>query len=385
MIGAPAGVVGDPPDPKPLRSVSPSQMQRLRSCALSAVWSAARVPPTLPQFPAARLGTVAHKLIEEASGGQLADVTEHAIGTRWDELVATANAVMGASWLERHLVPMQNSVPDYEVRRIQAVRLAIGAGGARSVSKVAAPERSAARYELAVSTPDGKVFGRIDEVAESPEGKVVRDYKSGAIYSAAPGGELTVKSDYSLQLRLYAAILAEATGEWPVRLEVVALDGTTEEVSFDERQCEELLGEAKRLLDTTNSVVEAPGSTVERISQLANPTEGACRFCGYRPTCPAYRDWRGGDVTSWPRDLIGAVSEIQELGNGRLLLEVRLDREEGTYRVLDLDPSQQRHPALASIVPGMPVGIFNLGRSQGPTSFREGAMTTIYRFGDSAA
>ena len=72
MKRQPDGIAGEPPHPEPLRSVSPSLMELLRACTLSALWTAQRVPRALPQSPAGRLGIVAHKLLEEAGEDKLA-------------------------------------------------------------------------------------------------------------------------------------------------------------------------------------------------------------------------------------------------------------------------------------------------------------------------
>ena len=98
--------------------MSPSQTELLRTCTLSALWTAQRVPRALPQSPAGRLGIVAHKLLEEAGEGKLTNQLAESFEARWEALVQAADASMERSWLERHLVSLRRSVADYEVRKI---------------------------------------------------------------------------------------------------------------------------------------------------------------------------------------------------------------------------------------------------------------------------
>ena len=186
-------MAGSPPDPEPLRSVSPSQLGLLRMCALSVLWPAQRVPRALPQSPAGRLGIVVNRLLEKAGASLLTDPFGEDLKARWEGLVQAEEASMKEGWLERHLVLLRRSVPDYEVRRIQSIRLAQGmVQAAPSLQGTSQPCRLGG-YEVPVATPDGKVVGRIDELVNSPTGTVVREYKSGAIYRESLFGQLTLK------------------------------------------------------------------------------------------------------------------------------------------------------------------------------------------------
>ena len=369
-----------PPDPGPLQSVSPSQLGSLRRCALSAVWSAQRVPRALPQSPAGLLGTVVHRFLEEVGKGLINDPSVDDLGARWEELVQAADASMNENGLERHLVPLRHSVADYEVRRIQSIRLAREMAKAAPKSPQTKQPGRLSGYEVPVATPDRRVVGRIDELASGPAGAVVRDYKSGAIYREDSMGALTLKDEYAAQLKLYAALVAAMTGKWPTRLEIASLDGSTEAVPVHEDECLALLREAEELLDTTNAIVNSSVSIRDRIGRLARPSASACRFCSYRPICPAYLECDRGDFDTWPRDVFGVVSDVRRLGNGRVLIQLYVGEPNKHARIVGLDPSTIRHPALDSIGVGTFIGVFNLGRAQGPFSFEEGQLTTIYSF-----
>ena len=55
---------------------------------------------------------------------------------------------------------------------------------------------------------------------------LLRDYKSGSLEEPAesPAGA-QVKESYRVQMMLYAAIIHEREGSWPVRAELESLDG----------------------------------------------------------------------------------------------------------------------------------------------------------------
>ena len=57
-----------------------------------------------------------HQILEEAASGRFWPEVRLQSVQRWEELVADAERKMEDSWLERHLVPLQSSVPSYEVR-----------------------------------------------------------------------------------------------------------------------------------------------------------------------------------------------------------------------------------------------------------------------------
>ena len=88
----------------------------------------------------------------------------------------------------------------------------------------------------------------------------------------------------------------------------------------------------------------------------------------------------GGDPGIWPRDVFGDVRGVRRQGNGRVLVELHVGDSDTRARIVDLDPSTARHPALDSIATGTFEDVFNLGRAQGPSSFLEGPITTIYSF-----
>lgn len=349
----------------------------MRQCALRELWAASRTPPLLPLTPAARLGSVAHQLLEEAGRGDFSTAATGSIERRWEELVLDAEGAASANWLDRHLLPLSAAIPDFEVRRLQALSAAHALAAEVSViADVAGPPN--ARHvgcEVPVSTPDGLARGRIDAVTPSNGGVVVKDYKSGAIYGH--GADREVKPEYAVQLKLYAAMYAAMTGTWPVRLEVVPISGSPESIPFSPDECEQLMTEALNLRARINSVVTSELPLPSREHNLASPAPSVCTYCAYRPQCAPYDDARLTDPEAgWPRDLSGVLMERRTLGNGRLFL--LLKGESTTFQIRGLDPSATRHPAVARATVGDTISAFNLRPGGSGTTFKEGPFTVFY-------
>jgi len=386
------GVMPQPPAFATIRRLSPSRYVALTQCALREAWAASRAPALLPARPGARPGTVAHTLLENAGRGKISGQGADAVRAEWDRLIAEVEGRMRSSWLERPLVPLRASVRDYEVRRLraeaQAARIAAepalidadvayagGAGGA-----------GAAAVEMPVATKDGRAGGIIDRVRETADGPVLVDYKSGAI--VADGGEMTVAQEgYRVQLKLYAALYAETTGRWPVRLELAPPDGPPTMVPFTADECRTLLADALTTLDHTNAtisrLVAAPSGSGER-DVLANPHPSACGWCQYRPACMAYRRARhesSGTVggAAWPVDVWGKITARRVLHGGQVGLGVRDDGGKET-QIRALSTADDRHPALAEVRVGDPIAIFNLDGRHAPHMLTERAITVLYRY-----
>jgi hypothetical protein len=365
----------------PLKRLSPSRFLAVKGCALREVWAADRAPTLLPSSPRAKLGTVIHSLLELAGNGQLGRSPEGQIDQTWTRLVSECEAQMGKSWLERSLVPLSKTVPDFEVRRLRARRIALQMAAATISFVATSPEARGIGFEVWVETADHLVGGKIDEMRLSADGLKLRDYKTGQILDAdVPEGIATVKTDYQTQLRLYAALYNCKFGEWPSRLEVVDLDGREFEVPFDIASCEGLLEEAYKVLDAVNKKIQASRSTEETVNMLATPSPSNCVACVYRPGCQAYRTARQeSSLTGWPTDIFGILQYVRKLAGGRVSLGISMPTGANTLtRVRNLESAESRNPALKFLKEGDLVGIFNLRGDQQGSDFSESSMTAVY-------
>ena len=359
----------------PLKRLSPSRFIAVQSCALREVWAADRAPALLPSSPRAKLGMIVHALLEIAGNGQLGQKPEGQIDQTWARLVSECEEQMSKSWLERSLVPLSKTVPDFEVRRLRTRRIAVRIAEEATSFVGVSEEKRKMGFEVWVETPDELVGGRVDEIRQSANGLSLRDYKTGQILDAdTSGGTATVKMDYQTQLRLYAVLYARKFGQWPSRLEIVDLDGQEFEVSFEIASCEALLEEAYQLLETVNNKV-----TEGAIELLATPGPSSCSACAYRPGCQAYRTARlGSSLTGWPTDIFGTFQYARGLADGRVSLGMNTQGGTNITRVRNLEPTESRHPALKFLKVGDLVGVFNVRGDQQGSDFVESSMTAVY-------
>jgi hypothetical protein len=232
-----------------------------------------------------------------------------------------------------------------------------------------------------LATPDGKVRGKHDVALLTSEGVVIRDHKTGRVYD--PDEETdswALKSEYVLQLKLYAALYARARGVWPIRLEVVTLQDEVIGVPFTPGECEALFDQAVGTLDEVARQVQEVNDGKMQLTALANPTEQTCRLCPYRPICPAHRaesESRAETPPGRTADLWGTSVEIRKGRRGLVVLD--LETVLGQRHIGDLDGSPRRNPALALLAPGDEVAVFNDVRHTTPDSFLAGDFTVVYK------
>jgi hypothetical protein len=362
-----------------LDRISPSRFVALNGCTLREVWATSDQSPLLPASPRARLGTIVHRLLELASSGLLVS-REESIEKAWSEIVVDVESRMSSSWIEQSLVPLSRTVNDFEVQRLRAWNRALQLmRPVLPVEELTAPQTGFG-CEIWVQSTDGTVGGYIDAVYQGESGRVIRDFKTGSILEENGNDEAIIHLDYLVQIKLYAALYQETFGLWPTHVELVPVQGEALTAPVDRSECEELLQAAKRKrFEVNNRIRAALLKGQEGVTSLASPAVSNCRFCLWRPGCRAYCERSEiAEDSEWPSDIRGTVTAIQPLGNGRLLLIVR-GSTGAEKKVRQLDPSPNRHPALARLRLGERIGIYNTRRNPNTTDVSETSSTTIYR------
>jgi RecB family exonuclease len=348
---------------KPLLRISPSRYSALRDCALREIRASDHQLPLLPTSPSARLGTIAHKLLQLAFSGALAD--EHAMQACWEEEVQIHEQEMKNNPLEKHLIPLPNYTNNYHVKQIMTYNMARPVLRENTGQAVKVKKQDT---EVWVQTEDGKIGGKIDLVRHSEKGIFIVDYKTGAVLDSELSGNV-VKVEYQNQLKMYAALYYLSKKLWPNGLVLVGLNQSEYNIPVDQDECLLLIKTATEYLDELNKRIEAG----ENIDAFAAPMPETCRFCTYRPACKKYWASRNNQL-GWPADFFGTVSEKKILGNG--LLRVELHNEGARITIRGLSP--QRHLFLNN---GCTRAMFcNLGRDIVEGCFREMPMTTGYGF-----
>ena len=314
-----------PPYPlKPLSRISPSRYSALCACALKEIWTSDRHLSLLPVSPSAHLGVIAHKLLEMAFAGHLAD--EDGMQSCWEKEVQQHESAMRNNPLERHLIPLASHASNYRVKQIMAYNMV--RPFLREVGRVTKTGKSV--VELWVQTEDGKIGGKIDMVKHTNEGISIIDYKTGMITDPNQNGH--IKEDYKIQIKMYAALYFINCGNWPDKLVLMGLNQREYTIPFDKEGCLSIVKSAIDHFDGLNSRIEY-GLDAEI---FATPAPETCRYCVYRPACKSYWAIRGKN--GWPSDFEGVIIEKQVLGNG--LFKVKLDNERETTVIRGLSPDK---------------------------------------------
>ena len=315
--------------PQKLSRISPSTYAALLKCPLRACLASDREQPApILSGPVAQIGTITHELLELASKG---DVLESEMESKWSALVAEKETELKENVATVWMVPLCETAFRFTERSHLAV------SHARKVARETASTRQeetggfrracnpSIKAEEWMVTPDGKIGGQIDCLVETPEGVIIRDFKTGAIFEKKDeqsGEALELKEDYKLQLQLYAGIYFENKGQWPKALEVIPMSGKTETIAVVPEECETLLRDAKAKLDKINELLAAADAKT-----LAMPTPSSCKYCGFRPTCDSYKSasgMNGGrldapDKDKWPIDASGKIKEQSQIGSKTLI------------------------------------------------------------------
>lgn len=253
---------------KPLSRISASGYSTLKLCALHGIWAAEHQPPLLPISPAARLGTVVHKLLELASSGHLKN--EESMLSCWQKEVQNQEAEMLINPLEKHLVPISNNVTNYRVKQLMTFNLV-----RPLINEWATQDKKGkARSELWIETGDGKIGGRIDFIKQTDEGTYIVDYKSGEVL--VDGN--SIRQEYQAQLKIYAGLYYLSHNAWPAKLILVGLDRSEYNVPFTQEECVNLITDARKSLDDLNGLITAGLDATD----FAAPSQEACRYCVYR-------------------------------------------------------------------------------------------------------
>ncbi|MBC2698910.1 MAG: hypothetical protein HF976_09540 [ANME-2 cluster archaeon] len=359
-----------------MKRITPSKFSAFNECKLKAILQSNKANTLLPTHPSAHLGTVIHKIFEKSSGGEITGDDD--FKTDWDSYIQEEEVQMSLSWMEKHFVPLEKSVQNYEVKKQQCLLIM------RNMIPSQLPHfeitgnfHTTKSEEVWLQTPDGKVGGYADAIISTDAGDVIVDYKTGSIIESENNSpEPSIHENIQLQLKLYAALYNSMYAKWPVSLKVVGTNGESYEIQFDEDECSDLLIEAGHILKKINSIITNTTESYElMLNRLASPSPQRCRFCSYRPGCLPY--WEQREVEQeidWPYDVKGIVVDKKRLGNGLILITIIPDGQSNTIKVRGLHP--KRHPVLNNSYDK--VFIYSLIADNISGNYEEGLFTTIY-------
>lgn len=287
----------------PLDRTGPTLWSHMRLCALRGTFAASRSTESFVLHdPRAWLGTAFHKVMEAAAQPGATDAVLEQV---WTAAVAEAATAARSHPLDaRYATP--GRWPGYFLVRQRAISSAQRVVAANSGSQRRAPRGGGVSAERLLLARGGRLAGRPDRF----DGRVLTEYKSSIPDAAWHGAEAVIEG-FRRQLRLYAAIIAEALGRWPERGRVVAASGQAMDVPLEPAACEAEASDALAALDSLNQRLASgvpPGT-------LARPGEEACASCPFQVLCPAFWPWLATAGSSGlPETAAAAVLDRIELG-----------------------------------------------------------------------
>lgn len=358
----------------PLSRISPSKFHLFRNCKLRACLESNRVSRLLPRSPSSYCGTVIHNLIGKANSREL---NKEDFDKIWDNCIEKEEKQMMGSWMEMHLIPLKESIPNYELKKHECLIAVKKILSKESTSSFIMAMQKRKSQEVWLESRDRTVGGYIDAIISTDKGDIIVDYKTGNVIEPEDvDGKREISEMYRIQLKLYAALYNSVYGCWPTSLRIIGLDGSIYEVGFSHEECTSLLEEACQILININSIITSRIELVEVYKKLSSPAPKNCFFCLYRPICNSYWQERNKNTAkNWPKDARGTIKEKKILGNGLCLIRLE-GADENSDAITIRGVHIERHPAL-NIEPDK-LAVFSMKSDCVKNHYKEGPLTTFY-------
>jgi len=294
-----------------INRISPSQFHSMKNCAYKSLLAEAFGKKTLlPVSSNAYYGTVLHKMLELISKGALRN--EDDFNRMFEEQVKAVEENLHQQGYD-FFIPLQKNVKDFGMKKILLIK------HLRALSEQQ-PYSSGVKYhsEKWFESKDKLIAGKIDLVIETGQEVEIIDFKTGAITQGIldDTGELfsEIKEEYKEQLKLYAYLYYENTGNFPTSLSLVDLTKQKFSVCFSQSECSSIFEEAKKLLQTTNNSISKRAFT-------ANPSEANCKYCLYRPACSYFL--KKIETDYYFNDISGSVINVVRYQNGNVSVFIK--------------------------------------------------------------
>jgi PD-(D/E)XK nuclease superfamily len=359
----------------PLTTVWASRYGALRRCILRESANSGGQIPLLPQSPRAGIGTVIHKLFERAATDAAFEFSEKAVGMAWDKAIDDLEKFLTNSEYMEGMLPIARNVPNLGLMRSRTILRILESD--RPLPKAAASVGGSKFSSGKLVSKSGSVVGVPDKFHRTSAGMAIIDFKTGLSGDA----QNSLRGDYEIQLRIYAALFHSMTGMWPAKLELHGLDGSIHDITFSAQLCSDILVGAEELAEQLPKITPALSNNAPGQTQAGSPSQDNCRFCAFRPACPAYLTRAFEDLPPCDGDLCGRFQGWKTLGNGQFLVE--LTSRTGIARVRNLPPIAHLRKALQSAIPGQQIVVFNIVKTEeanplySPTAF-----TALHAYGE---
>ncbi|MCE7066682.1 PD-(D/E)XK nuclease family protein [Dyadobacter sp. CY326] len=287
--------------------ISPSQFYSMRNCAYKMVLAEAfEKKPLLPASPNAYLGTVLHKVLEMTINGIIKNKID--FDKAFDEhIIFEEERLIKDGYA--FFVPLRNNVLNLGIKKILLLK------HLKSTSQIPnnSNKKMTAFTERWLESDNKKIAGKVDLITEEAGHVQITDFKTGRITEevADNTGALVfdIKSEYKHQMKLYAYLYYEQSGQWPNQLVLADLTKQKFSVEFTAQECTTVYEEAIELLRLTNECIETKTFS-------ADPSPKKCGCCLYRPGCSFYLEHLKADYSF--QDVIGVITSVVRYLNGNV-------------------------------------------------------------------
>ncbi|MCY4569175.1 MAG: PD-(D/E)XK nuclease family protein [Candidatus Poribacteria bacterium] len=284
------------PKLRPITKLSPTMFATLQQCPLQAGLRQVKAQRTTRSSTAALLGTIVHRVLEKAGSinKDSADLRTQAEAI-WDKAVEQMEEDLQTSPLDKYLLPIRKwrkffVLQQRTLRRCEEIASSQGI----SETQVIASER---RFDSVRSGFTGKP----DLILRRANGLVIIDYKSGELPDDPQIREEKIEP-WQQQILIYASMIEEEFGEWPVDGKIRLLNKEVIPIVIDPREVKDIRQTAQELREEYNTKIKA-GVTH---SELAQYSVDNCRFCEFKGACNTF--WKENPQPIPETDEYGCLS-----------------------------------------------------------------------------
>lgn len=243
----------------------------------------------LPSNRNVLLGKIIHKLYELTQKRELRSIAD--LKNKWEELVTLEKEKLAIEY-----PTLQNAgLNDYD-KRNSAIRYAMGI--MRKPNTVSTTAGTTKVYsEKWLDCAELGLIGIADKLITDGEYIDVLDFKSGHVLDETGN----IKTEYIIQLHLYATMCQHLSMGAPRHLTLVDIDGENHNVPYSQAYSEQLLSEVQESIGVLNNII-----ATRNFKEYAKPELGLCANCGCRHVC----QYRTIPAESYYQTIIGEVLEI---------------------------------------------------------------------------
>ena len=176
------------------------------------------------------------------------------------------------------------------------------------------------KTEEILQSKDGKITGKIDAFFVDDSHISLIDYKSSDF-----DGEVSSMEEYKSQLYLYAYLLQENFGTYPVSLNLIDRNNNVITIPPAPSISMEIASKMRSLLSEYNKKINADANFYSH----ANPSIEGCRYCKMKPFCGRFWEEKNihGEIGKFNHVIIGKqINEIKKTAKGGCIVTIKVSK-----------------------------------------------------------